>query len=316
VSTKPKNGRANRHDGLACGREVHWSLARRRYNLAEWWHLLSLDAPTVAALWSWFFARAMHLRFPLVASLLLALGTWLLYVADRILDGVRHRSGEPLQERHRFHARHRTAFLVAASLLIMLLTWFVLTHVQSEVLWDDAWIGTFAVLYLLVVHRRSVSPHPKALRLPKEVAVAVLFATATAVPAWSRLKASDGAGLGKSQLGPAVVCFAALCWVNCVGIEKWEAGCPPALANAKPHASTRWAGLHLRPIVTMIALFSLAAALLAPSRGLMAVYLAALLSSGLLFALDIRSSRFSPLHVRIAADAALLTPLAFFTIAR
>ena len=62
----------------------------------------------------------------------------------------------------------------------------------------------------------------------------------------------------------------------------------------------------------MIALFSLAAALLAPSRGLMTVYLAALLSSGLLFVLDVRSSHLSPLHLRIAADAALLTPLAFF----
>jgi hypothetical protein len=48
----------------------------------------------------------------------------------------------------------------------------------------------------------------------------------------------------------------------------------------------------------------------------MAVYLAALLSSGLLFALDTRSSRLSPLYLRIAADAALLTPLAFLSIAR
>jgi hypothetical protein len=66
----------------------------------------------------------------------------------------------------------------------------------------------------------------------------------------------------------------------------------------------------------MIALLSLAAALLAPSRGLTVVYLAALLSSGLLFALDTRSSRLSPLHLRIAADAALLTPLALFPFAR
>jgi len=66
----------------------------------------------------------------------------------------------------------------------------------------------------------------------------------------------------------------------------------------------------------MIGLLSLAAAFLAPSRGLMAVYLAALCSSGLLFALDIRSSHLSPLQLRIAADAALLTPLALFPFAR
>jgi hypothetical protein len=289
-------------------------LVPRRYNLAEWWHLLSLDAPTVAALWSWFFARAMHLRLSLVPALLLALGTWLLYVADRILDGLRERPGELLRERHRFHARHRTAFLVAASLLVVFLAWFVLTRMRPEARRDDAWIAAFALLYLFAVHRRTTSTHPNPPRLPKELAVGILFAAATAVPAWSRLNA--GAGLGKAQLAPAIVFFATLCWINCVGIEKWEAGCTPPLARGNPHVTTHWASLHLRPIVTMIALFSLAAAVLAPSRGLMAVYLAAFLSSGLLFALDTRSSRLSPLYLRIAADAALLTPLAFFPIAR
>jgi hypothetical protein len=276
-------------------------LAQRLSNLAEWWHLLSLDAPTVAALWSWFFASAMHLHMPLFAALLLALGTWLLYVADRILDGLRPRQSE-LRERHLFHVRHRTAFLWAASLLLVLLAWFVLTRMRPEALRDDSWIGVFALLYLFAVHRRS--KRANATWLPKELAVAILFAAATAVPAWSRLGASHGTGLGKEQLAPAVVFFALLCWINCVSIEKWEDG--------NPHSSTRWASLHLRPIVTMIALFSLAAALLAPSPGLMAVYLAALLSSGLLLALDARSSHFSRLHLRIAADAALLTPLAFF----
>jgi hypothetical protein len=139
------------------------------------------------------------------------------------------------------------------------------------------------------------------------------FAAATAVPAWSRLSAGSGmwaagSGSGREQLAPAIIFFALLCWINCVGIEKWESG---AL-----HFTSRWAGLHLRPIVTMTALFSLAAALLAPSSGLAAVYWAAMVSSGLLFALDARSSYLSPLHLRIAADAALLTPLALFPFAR
>jgi hypothetical protein len=281
-------------------------LTRRLSNLAKWWHLLSLDAPTVAALWSWFFARAMHLHLPFFqAPLFLALGTWLLYVADRILDGLRQRQGE-LRERHHFHARHRTAFLGAASLLAMLLAWFVVTRMRPEALRDDSWIGLFALLYLFAVHRGT--DQSRAPWLPKELAVAILFAAATAVPAWSRLGAKNGMGLGKEQLAPAVVFFAVLCWINCVSIEKWEDG--------DPHSSTRWASLHLRSIVTMIALVSLAAALFAPSRGLMAVYLAALVSSGVLFVLDARSSHFSPLQLRIAADAALLTPLAFFPLAR
>ena len=281
-------------------------MARRFYNLAEWWHLLSLDAPTVAALWSWFFVRAMHLHLSLIQALLLPLGTWLLYVADRILDGLRQSQPALLRERHHFHARHRTTFLWAASFLALLLGWSVLTHMRPEALRDDLYIGVFALAYLFAVHF-GVS------RLPKELAVAVLFAAATAVPAWSRLNGGNGlggagGGSGKAQLAPAIIFFALLCWMNCVGIEKWEGG--------NLHATTRWAGLHLRPIVTMTALFSLAAALLAPSRGLMTVYLAGFLSSGLLFVLDARSSHLSPLHLRIAADAALLTPLAFLPFAR
>jgi hypothetical protein len=272
-------------------------LTQRLYNLAEWWHLLSLDAPTVAALWSWFFARAMHLHLPFLQPLLLALGPWLLYVADRILDGLRK---DELRERHHFHARHRTAFLWAASLIVVFFAWFVVTRMRPEALRDNSWVGIFALLYLFAVHRPTNSARTNPPRLPKELAVAILFAAATAVPAWSRL----GATLGKQQLAPAVVFFALLCWINCVSIEKWEAG--------NPHSTTRWASLHLRPIVTMIALFSVAGALLAPSRGLMAVYLAALLSSALLFLLDTSSAHVSPLHLRIAADAALLTPLAFF----
>lgn len=274
-------------------------MARHLYNLAEWWHLLSLDAPTVAALWSWFFVRAMHLHLSLIQSMLLPLGTWLLYVADRILDGLRQSQGALLRERHHFHARHRIPFLWAASLLALLLAWSVLNRMRPEAVRDNLWIGVFALLYLLAVH-------VGARRLPKELAVAILFAAATAVPAWSRLSAAGG--LGKGQLAPAIIFFALLCWINCVSIEKWEGG--------NLYATTRWASLHLRSIVTMIALFSLTAALLAPTRGLAMVYLAALISSALLFALDARSSQLSPLHLRIAADAALLTPLALFPFAR
>ena len=275
-------------------------MARRIYNLAEWWHLLSLDAPTVAALWSWFFVRAMHLHLSLPQALLLPLGTWLLYVADRILDGLRQSQPALLRERHHFHARHRDRFSLGSRI-----SWRAAGLVSSSPtcglrrLRDDSIIGVFALLYLFAVHRGAS-------RLPKELAVAILFAAATAVPAWSRL--SVGSGSGKLQLAPAIIFFALLCWINCVGIEKWEGG---AL-----HFTTRWASLHLRPIVTITALFALAAALLAPSPGLAAVYLAAMVSSGLLFTLDARSSQLSPLHLRIAADAALLTPLALFPFAR
>ena len=255
----------------------------------------------------------MHLKMPLTQALMLGLGTWLLYVTDRILDGLREPALGVLRERHHFHARHRTAFLATASLLGILLAWWVLTRMGAEALRDDSWILSCALLYLCAVHGRGVGGTLP--MLPKELAVAVLFSAATAVPAWCFIGGNNHrAGSGREQLVPAVLFFALLCWMNCVGIKKWE-GAAPLAARAVLHPSTRWAGLHLRLIVTLIAFFSMAAAALAPSHALMAVYLAALLSSGLLLALDACSSRLSPLHVRIAADAALLTPLAFYPLA-
>ena len=52
----------------------------------RYWHLLSLDAPTVAGLWCWAFGRAVRLHLSPRLPVALALGTWLFYVADRLLD--------------------------------------------------------------------------------------------------------------------------------------------------------------------------------------------------------------------------------------
>jgi hypothetical protein len=264
--------------------------------MAEYWHLLSLDAPTVAGVWSWLFVRAMHLHLTLIQWMLLPAGTWLLYAADRILDGLGPIPHGPLRDRHHFHAKHRTAFLSGCAILAALLAWAIATHMNRVALQEDVWLGTFAGFYLLAVHRSRWA-------FPKELAVAILFAAATAVPAWSRLSTA-----GKYQLGLAIALFALLCWINCAGIEKWEGG--------YPHATTRWASLHLRAIAGAIGVLALVAAWRSPTTGLTALYLAAWASSGLLFWLDARSERLKPLHRRIAADAALLTPLALWPLIR
>lgn len=290
----------------------------QRYNFAAWWHLLSLDAPTVSILWALLFVRAMHLPFHAAAVLLLGTATWLVYVADRILDGVGRQQKESLQERHFFHARHRRAFLSVGLFLLPLSAWMLLTKTYSRTLYDGSFLALLAVLYLLSVHAvRGVSAQQRSRWLPKEIAVGILFAIGTALPAWSRLSASPE--LPRLHLFEAVAFFAALCWINCVAIEKWETGAATASQASralKTHASTRWAVNHLQLILAMIAAFSAIAACLAPAPGLRAVYLASLLSSTLILALDARRSRIAPLYLRIAADAALLTPLAFFPILR
>lgn len=272
--------------------------------LAIYWHLFSLDAPTVAALWSWSFARAAHVDIPLLAPVLLAVGTWLVYVADRILDGLDGTGRAHLRERHYFYLRHRQIFLVASSLVSPIFLWIVFTRMAPAARREDAAVFAVAALYFLLVHLRGRRAR---CWLPKELAVGILFAAATAVPAWARIAGH------RLQLLPAVALFAALCWLNCVAIEKWERG----LNGIAAHSSTLWAGRHL-PLLTAIT------GMLGLQRAIVSIrdipqfflYLAIAMAAGLLFWLARSESRFSALQLRIAVDAALLTPLLFLVAMR
>ena len=101
------------------------------------------------------------------------------------------------------------------------------------------------------------------------MAVGVLFAAATSVPAWSRMSA------GHARLVPLVVLFAAVCWLNCVAIESWEgtATCDQetdALMRAygeRPHRTTRFVGKQLGPASLAIAAAAIAAALVGAVLG-------------------------------------------------
>src|ERR1700679_3918546 len=83
------------------------------------WHLLSLDAPTVATLWTIFIARCSHLTLPWTAPAAMFVAVWMIYAADRLLDArildlsPPNNTAHPpdLEARHRFHHHHRTAFL-------------------------------------------------------------------------------------------------------------------------------------------------------------------------------------------------------------
>ena len=59
---------------------------QRRPSPLALWHLLSLDAPTVAALWTWFLAASVHISLPATSIIAMTIAVWTLYAADRLLD--------------------------------------------------------------------------------------------------------------------------------------------------------------------------------------------------------------------------------------
>jgi hypothetical protein len=267
--------------------------------LAVYWHLLSLDAPTVAALWCWSFARVAHIKLPELAPLLLAVGTWLVYVADRILDGLDPANQGLLRERHYFYLQHRTAFLVIGGIVSPVFLWIVFTRMSPAVRIEDAAVFAVAALYFLLVHshRRSAERW-----LPKELAVGVLFAAATAVPTWARVAGE------RVALAPVVAVFAILCWLNCVMIESWES----SSAASAAHASTVWAARHLHGLALAAAVLSLALASASLHDGVrLSLFLASGASALLLSWLARARLHLTSMQLRVAADAALLTPLLF-----
>jgi hypothetical protein len=267
------------------------STARNGSPLARW-HLLSLDAPTVAALWTWFLARANRIHLPLASCAAMFLAVWILYVADRLLDA-RHLHAHPLdaqglEARHLFHHRHRAAFLsgivIAATLLAALLPRLEPAAIRLYLIEAALLFAWFIVLHA------TGSAH----RLPKEIAVGLCFAAAVFIPTVAREPA-----LRLPLIAPALL-FAALCSLNCLYIYAWEHA-PP---HPQAHASTRLALRHLPLLALTTATASLALlASPAPRPIPAAIALACLL----LLLLD--RHRLTPTHLRAAADLALLTPL-------
>ncbi len=273
------------------------------------WHLLSLDAPTIAALWTWFIAWSTHTRLPLLSPVAMFLAVWNLYAADRLLDArciasaaLSHGSISPdLEARHLFHARFRSRFLfvIGASTLLLAV---ILPGLPASALRLDALLGTLLAGYFILIHAT-----PVAQRLPKEIAVGAFFAAAVFIPTIARDPSL------RSALLPAALLFGALCSLNCLCIYGWEHRAiprrhseEPALrAAAGPHPATRFALTHLPLLHFLLLTLALLVALRSRSPIALAVAIAA---AGLL-ALDRVAPRLCRIDLRAAADLALATPL-------
>jgi hypothetical protein len=266
-----------------------------RHSPLSLWHLLSLDAPTVAALWTWFIARCCGIALPHAAIAAMFLAVWMLYAADRLLDA---RSPDPktLEERHRFHHRHRRAFVACIALAAIALA-ALTPELFPKALRFYALLAALLAAWFILIHTRLA--HER--RLPKELAVGFFFAAALFIPTITRRP-----DLRLQLLAPALL-FATVCALNCMYLYAWEH--PDSRTNA--NWTTRLATHHL---TTIAAIVLIAAGLLcvlshfssAPSA--FAVPAACAASTALLFLLD--RLNLSPIHKRAAADLTLLTPLA------
>ncbi len=194
-----------------------------------WPNLLSLDAPLVAVLWQGFLAHRFSLPLRPAGRLVLGLTVWAIYLLDRLLDARRPASlCEPA--RHRYYRLHSKpmgtllACVIAADALIAIL-WL------GPAILREGLIPLAGVLaYLATFHMAGHS-----VRIPKEIAAAILFTAGTFLTAWATIPCP-------SLAWPAAAFFV-LCLANMIAIEAWE-WCE--LANETPaihpplHPLTHW----------------------------------------------------------------------------
>lgn len=266
--------------------------------LLRFWHLASLDAPTVAAVWAVAFAWAVDVQVQGGILLLLGLAVWTVYVADRLLDARKaHRKRQfgNLRDRHCFHWRHRRLLTSLASVAALAAACLAAMLLPAAARAPDALVGIVAVFYFAGVHSGSgLAPQERAVTVPmvsKELRVGALFAAGCALPAWS---GSLGDRLG---LLPATAFFAALAWLNCSAIARWES----EAAGRDVFRAALWLGL--------LGTAAGAVACAADPR-LSALLWAGAAAAMLLAWLDRVRGRLTPIALRALADLMLLTPLA------
>jgi hypothetical protein len=260
------------------------------------WHLLSLDAPTVAALWTWFIARVCRVHLPIATPLAMALAVWVLYAGDRLLDA--RRAGEDgadeLEARHLFHHRHRRGFLAGIAVAVGALG-ALLPSLDATALRLYLAEGALLAAWFLILHA-SRNAH----RLPKEIAVGVFFSAAVFIPTVAREP-----GL-RAELLPMAILLSGLCGLNCLFIYAWEHEGFSGAAVRPPHATTRVAVARLPELGAALAIAGAVAVFLNVPW---VIAVACSLAAVLLVMLDRYRGRFARIDLRAAADLALLAPM-------
>ena len=265
-----------------------------------WWNILSIDAPTVAAVWALLFAHASGLRLGAAELIDLSLIVWLIYTGDRLLDGWKVKSLAALQERHRFCARHRVALAPMSVVAATGILWLTAEHLTPFETQAGLKLGAIVGAYIAGIH---VARGVVARVAPKEIAVGILFAAGTTLPLWSR-----SGGLSW-DVWVCVILFALLCAVNCLSIESWENRRANGAWLGTPQPLVRWVNSRIDAIATGLAISALVVLFLSRAKASSAPELWAVSLSALLIVLLNRGRhRLSRRGLRVLADAALVLP--------
>jgi hypothetical protein len=268
----------------------------------KWWQwltVLSLDAPIVALVWQWLLARVAHTPLAWHHAVILGTAVWLVYAADRWIEGWRLVPVQVLTQRHWFYLRWRWPVFAVWLLVAATGLTAAFTQLRSREI-ATGFILLAPVLIYLLSHQLVHRDHPW--RAPKELCVALLFAAGVSC---FQIAYAPGA---LRVLSIPLTLFAVLCLANCALISFWE------IEVDRTHGQTSLAlqfprGRRLvRLLPWLLALLAAGFAVRETGTVQTAAFCAAA-SGGLLGAVDLAYVRCGRQLARVLAEVALMTPL-------
>ena len=230
-------------------------------------------------------------------EVVLGLGVWLIYLVDRLADTHGSHRSEHQAARHVFAADHRVSLrlltrLIALTLVVGTPCWLTGGEFRSGLC-----LLALALGYYWLIH--CWPGRGWAAYLPKEAAVGGMFGAGTIFFVACRASRVPGA------IWLVATFFAAVCFLNCAFITKWERSFrdlrePSSLLNAFPGLTGQ-----LRLACAGAAALALGVSGITATACALPVAASALL----LAALDRYETRLSIEVLRIVADLVLFTPL-------
>jgi hypothetical protein len=185
--------------------------------------------------------------------------------------------------RHRFYRDHRGAAAALLAAVVLADAGVTARLLRPVVFHDGLAVAGAVTLYFALVHTPI-----RRLRVPKEVATALLFTIGTLLVPWAV------SAPARRALVPAGLVFFLLCLANLVAIETWETGGGAVRALGRKYI---WWVPALVPAALVLTAWPFGAA--------------AALSAAAMTVLFACSSRLDPDARRALVDAALLAPLIF-----
>jgi len=267
----------------------------------QWLTILSLDAPLVAVLWQALFARVAGVRLGWHDPILIGLAVWIVYAADRWIEGWRLTPEIVRTQRHYFYIRWRWPVFVLGLVAIITTTVVAITCLDERE-FKSGFVLLLPTLLYLFSHQLVHRHHP--LRLPKEICIATIFAIGCALA-----PAAQAPDKIITLLIPTVL-FGLLCFADCALIASWEKEVDAV--HGQTSLALQWRhGLTLIHALPWLLCGIGFIALATPAHVARSIAACTAVSGLLLGLLDMIHPRIGRQAARAVVDVMLMTPVFF-----